>query len=46
MLVAESTKDFREAAKQSQQIQDQVSKLYGQGSTGKAPTGTDSGEQS
>ena len=46
MLVAESTKDFREATKQSQQIQDQVKELYGQGSTGKAPTGTDSGEQS
>ena len=46
MLVAESTKDFREAAKQSQMVQDQVSKLYEQGSTGEAPTRTKPVEQS
>ena len=46
MLVAESTKDFRQAAKESQAIQDEVSKLYGQGSTGKTPTGTEPVEQS
>ena len=41
MLIAESTKDFRQAAKESQAVQDEVSKLYGQGSTGKTPTGTE-----
>ena len=46
MLIAESTKDFRQAAKESQAVQDQVSKLYGQGSTGKTPTGTEPVEQS
>ena len=46
MLIAESTKDFREAAKQSQEVQDQVSKLYGQGSTGKTPTGSEPVKQS
>ena len=45
MLIAESTKDFREAAASSQKVQDEVSKLYGQGSTGKAPTGTKPIEQ-
>ncbi len=46
MLVAESTSDFRKASEQSQQVQDQIRELYGQGSRGKAPKGTDPSEQS
>jgi len=46
MLVAESTNDFRKAAEQSQQVQDQIRQLYGQGSGGQAPKGSEPGEQS
>ena len=46
MLVAESTNDFRKAAETSQEVQDQIRKLYGQGSTGQAPKGSEPGEQS
>ena len=46
MLVAESTNDFRKAAEQSQQVQDQIRELYGQGSRGQAPKGSKPGEQS
>ena len=46
MLVAESTNDFRKAAEQSQQVQDQIRQLYGQGSGGQAPKGSEPSEQS
>ena len=46
MLVAESTSDFRKASEQSQQVQDQIRELYGQGSRGQTPKGTEPGEQS
>jgi len=46
MLVAESTNDFRKAAETSQQVQDQIRQLYGQGSGGQAPKGSEPGEQS
>ena len=46
MLVAESTNDFRKAAEQSQQVQDQIRQLYGQGTGGQAPKGSEPGEQS
>ena len=46
MLVAESTNDFRKASEQSQQVQDQIRELYGQGSGGQAPKGSEPGEQS
>jgi len=46
MLVAESTNDFRKASEQSQQVQDQIRKLYGQGSGGQAPKGSEPSEQS
>ena len=40
------TNDFRKAAEQSQQVQDQIRQLYGQGSGGQAPKGSEPGEQS
>ena len=46
MLVAESTSDFRKASEQSQQVQDQIRELYGQGSRGQTPKGSKPGEQS
>ena len=46
MLVAESTNDFRKAAETSQQVQDQIRQLYGQGSGGQAPKGSEPSEQS
>ena len=46
MLVAESTSDFRKASEQSQQVQDQIRELYGQGSRGQTPKGSEPGEQS
>ena len=46
MLVAESTKDFREASRQSQMVQDQVKALYEQEPTGQTPTGSEPIEQS
>ena len=46
MLVAESTNDFRKASEQSQQVQDQIRELYGQGSRGQTPKGSEPGEQS
>ena len=46
MLVAESTKDFREASRQSQMVQDQVKALYEQEPTGQTPTGSEPSEQS
>ena len=46
MLVAESTKDFRKAAEESQQLQDEIRGLYGQGSRGQTPRRSESGEQS
>jgi len=46
MLVAESTSDFRKASEQSQQVQDQIRELYGQGSRGQTPKGTEPSEQS
>ena len=46
MLVAESTKDFREAAKQSQMVQDQVKALYEQEPGSETPTGSEPSKQS
>tara|TARA_B100001248_G_scaffold66178_3_gene46398 strand:+ start:8315 stop:10507 length:2193 start_codon:yes stop_codon:yes gene_type:complete len=46
MLVAESTKDFRKAAEESQQLQDEIRGLYGQGSRGQTPRRSEPGEQS
>ena len=46
MLVAESTNDFRKASERSQQIQDQIRQLYGQGSSRQAPKGSEPSEQS
>ena len=46
MLVAESTNDFRKASETSQQVQDQIRELYGQGSSGQAPKGSEPSEQS
>tara|TARA_R100001443_G_scaffold93539_1_gene100103 strand:- start:2402 stop:4594 length:2193 start_codon:yes stop_codon:yes gene_type:complete len=45
MLVAESTKDFREAAKQSQMVQDQVKALYEQEPGSETPTGSEPSKQ-
>ena len=46
MLVAESTKDFREAARSSQMVQDQVRSLYEQGNTGQTKPRSEPSEQS
>ena len=46
MLVAESTKDFREAARSSQMVQDQVRSLYEQGNTGQTEPRSEPSEQS
>ena len=46
MLVAESTKDFREAARSSQMVQDQVKSLYEQGNTGQTKPRSEPSEQS
>ena len=46
MLVAESTKDFREAAKQSHMVQDQVKALYEQEPGSETPTGSEPSKQS
>ena len=46
MLVAESTKDFRKASEESQQLQDEIRGLYGQGSRKQTPTRSEPGEQS
>ena len=46
MLVAESTKDFREAARSSQMVQDQVKSLYEQGNTGQTEPRSEPSEQS
>jgi hypothetical protein len=46
MLVAESTKDFREAARSSQMVQDQVKSLYEQGNTRQTEPRSEPSEQS
>ena len=46
MLVAESTKDFREAAKQSQMVQDQVKALYETEPGSETPTRSEPSKQS
>ena len=45
MLVAESTKDFRDAQQSQQKLEQQIESLNGQPRTRQTPTGSEPGKQ-